>query len=267
MRAFHMLDSTTRTMPRAFATVLALALLSETATALTQSRSAMSMIASLPGKKIPISKREVREQDIPLTDRLVGACEPFPEGFDPFNFATRADKAEMTKFREAELKHGRVAMLAVPGFLLSEDFHPFFPGLPKWEFGIFASQDTLETPQFQPLLILSLIAIGAFESISIKRGWKSLGSSGNGSVGTSSSTFGKMNTEYEPGSTFERGPWTKDKLSPQEYEAKQLAELNNGRLAMISIFLIVVQELTTGLPAELFDDAILLNKGILENAM
>ena len=76
-----------------------------------------------------------------------------------------------------------------------------------------------------------------------------------------------MNTEYEPGSTFERGPWTKDKLSPQEYEAKQLAELNNGRLAMISIFLIVVQELTTGLPAELFDDAILLNKGILENAM
>merc|ERR1712167_404668 len=130
----------------------------------------------------------------------------FPEGFDPFNFASRADKAEMGKFREAELKHGRVAMLAVPGFLLSEDFHPFFPDLPKWEFGIFGLQDTLELPQFQSLLIASLVAIGAFESMSIKQGWKSLGSSGNGAVGSSASAFGKMNEDYEAGVTFVRGP-------------------------------------------------------------
>merc|ERR1711988_1063486 len=154
----------------------------------------------------------VREEDRPLNERLVGACEPFPEGFDPFNFASRADKAEMTKFREAELKHGRVAMLAVPGFLLSEDFHP--------------------------VLIASLLAIGAFESLSIKKGWKSLGSSGNGVVGSSNSAFGKMDENYEAGATFERGPWTKDNLSAEEYASKQLAELNNGRLAMISIFLI-----------------------------
>merc|ERR1712070_949183 len=148
-------------------------------------------------------------------------------GFDPFNFASRADKAEMTKFREAELKHGRVAMLAVPGFLLSEDFHPFFPDLPKWEFGIFATQDTLELEKFQPVLIASLLAIGAFE----------------------------------------RGPWTKDNLSADEYASKQLAELNNGRLAMISIFLIVLQELATGVPAELVDDAILLKKGVIDAAL
>ena len=62
--------------------------------------------------------------------------QPFPEGFDPLGFASRADKQQMYKFREAELKHGRVAMLAVPGFLLSEDFHPFFPTLPKVRFGV-----------------------------------------------------------------------------------------------------------------------------------
>ena len=62
--------------------------------------------------------------------------QPFPEGFDPLGFASRADKQQMYKFREAELKHGRVAMLAVPGFLLSEDFHPFFPTLPKVVCGV-----------------------------------------------------------------------------------------------------------------------------------
>merc|ERR1711918_27337 len=128
------------------------------------------------------------------------------------NFAERADKAELTKFREAELKHGRVAMMGVPGFLLSEDFHPFFPDLPKWE-------------------------------------------------------FGKMDENYEAGATFERGPWTKDNLSADEYASKQLAELNNGRLAMISIFLIVLQELATGVPAELVDDAILLKKGVIDAAL
>ena len=63
-------------------------------------------------------------------------AQPFPEGFDPLGFASRADKQQMYKFREAELKHGRVAMLAVPGFLLSEDFHPFFPTLPKVVCGV-----------------------------------------------------------------------------------------------------------------------------------
>merc|ERR1719267_404630 len=162
--------------------LVALALMAGSATALRTAPSMALNIPSFGGNKRPTPSKTpaVPDNEIPLADRLVGACDPFPEGFDPFNFAARAGKAEMVKFREAELKHGRVAMLAVPGFLLSEDFHPFFPDLPKWEFGIFATQDTLEQPRFQPLLILSLIAIGAFESISIKKGWKSLGSSGNG---------------------------------------------------------------------------------------
>merc|ERR1719182_709247 len=58
-----------------------------------------------------------------------------------------------------------------------------------------------------------------------------------------------------------------DKLSAEEYAQKQLAELNNGRLAMVSIFLIVLQELVTGIPAELVDDAVLPNKGVIESVL
>ena len=53
-----------------------------------------------------------------LTPPSSSSFSQFPEGFDPLGFASRADAQELIKFREAELKHGRVAMLAVPGFLL-----------------------------------------------------------------------------------------------------------------------------------------------------
>merc|ERR1712188_352496 len=52
---------------------------------------------------------------------------------------------------------------------------------------------------------------------------------------------GAMRADIVPGATFPRGPWTADKLSPEEFLAKQNAELNNGRLAMISMVALVAQ--------------------------
>merc|ERR1712176_965634 len=44
-----------------------------------------------------------------------------PTGFfDPLGFAVGADAATMRRYREAELTHGRVGMLAVLGFLVGE---------------------------------------------------------------------------------------------------------------------------------------------------
>merc|ERR1712216_80811 len=44
-----------------------------------------------------------------------------PMGFwDPLGFAEKADEAGLKKYREAEVTHGRVAMLAVIGFLVGE---------------------------------------------------------------------------------------------------------------------------------------------------
>ena len=43
---------------------------------------------------------------------LPGKVAPFTGGFDPFNIASRSSLDEMKTFRESEVTHGRVAMLA-----------------------------------------------------------------------------------------------------------------------------------------------------------
>merc|ERR1719247_3440095 len=40
--------------------------------------------------------------------------------FDPLGFAEKADAQTLKRYREAELTHGRVSMLAVIGFLVGE---------------------------------------------------------------------------------------------------------------------------------------------------
>mmetsp|Transcript_54609 Transcript_54609/g.109820 ORF Transcript_54609/g.109820 Transcript_54609/m.109820 type:complete len:216 (+) Transcript_54609:1-648(+) len=63
---------------------------------------------------------------------LPGSIEPFVE-FDPLGFTDSIQTVdEMKRYREAEVTHGRVAMLAALGFLVGERFHPLF-GLAKEE--------------------------------------------------------------------------------------------------------------------------------------
>lgn len=52
--------------------------------------------------------------------------------FDPLGYCSADDVTEgkVRFYREAELKHGRVAMLAAFGFALGEQFHPLFGVLP-----------------------------------------------------------------------------------------------------------------------------------------
>merc|ERR1712100_327021 len=48
--------------------------------------------------------------------------------FDPLGFSTTVDSGKLLFYREVELKHGRVAMLAALGFLVGEQYHPLFGG-------------------------------------------------------------------------------------------------------------------------------------------
>ena len=48
--------------------------------------------------------------------------------FDPAGFSDGATEGRIKFYREVELKHGRVAMLAALGFPLAETFHPLFGG-------------------------------------------------------------------------------------------------------------------------------------------
>lgn len=52
---------------------------------------------------------------------LPGISQPFPEIFDPLNFLSNATSIqEVRRWRESEITHGRVAMLASLGWLVQE---------------------------------------------------------------------------------------------------------------------------------------------------
>ena len=62
-------------------------------------------------------------------ERLPGVSAPL--GFwDPLGFTSSPTftVSEAKRFREAEVTHGRVSMLAAVGWLVAEEFHPFFGG-------------------------------------------------------------------------------------------------------------------------------------------
>jgi len=60
-------------------------------------------------------------------DGEVGAFQPLGK-WDPAGLATEVSDGTLAYYREAELKHGRVCMLASLGFLVGERFHPLFGG-------------------------------------------------------------------------------------------------------------------------------------------
>ena len=49
--------------------------------------------------------------------------------FDPYGFLDGKNELEVNRYRECELTHGRVGMLAALGFLVQEKFHPLFSGV------------------------------------------------------------------------------------------------------------------------------------------
>lgn len=150
--------------------------------------------------------------------------------FDPVGFSQEASEGKMKFYREVELKHGRISMLASLGFLVAEQYHPLFGGdidVPSYV----AFQETpLET--FWPLLVpvigfLEVFSVFSFNSPflggepwSIRADWES------GNLG-----FDPLGLRPE---------------SPEEFKTLQTKELNNGRLAMIAVAGMIGQELATG---------------------
>ena len=49
--------------------------------------------------------------------------------FDPQGFLIGKTELEVNRYRECELTHGRVGMLASVGFIIQESFHPLFSGV------------------------------------------------------------------------------------------------------------------------------------------
>jgi hypothetical protein len=142
-------------------------------------------------------------------------------GFDPFCIAENLDIKFM---REAELKHGRIAMLAFVGFLFTE-----FIRLPGEMHNEINSVKAFTHVGPQPLLQIFLFC-GVMEWITNK---------------------GKMtmqdmfeDADRVPGDlAFDPMGLSKNPANRQKY---QLAELKNGRLAMIAIGGLIHHNFVTG---------------------
>ena len=165
---------------------------------------------------------------------LVGALAP-TGFFDPLGLSTGKDAATLKKYREAELKHGRIAMLAAVGLLTQElfDSNPF--GITGPAIYHFQAVDDI----FPLFWLCIATVIGWLEVGTINKVWE-----------PASVTFGKtgaanLREDAEAGEYgFDPLGWYPSDASAQE-EIKT-KELQNGRLAMLSVLGIWVQELVDG---------------------
>lgn len=167
---------------------------------------------------------------------LPGTLDPVPN-FDPLGFAN-CDLQQMKKYREAETQHGRVAMLAAIGMLVTEEpieFHPLFEAYNK-DIGP-AIRHLDEVRSVSPFFfeILGLI-IGSLELNRALQGWKAPGLKAD---------FQDLNDDYFPGDVgFD--PLGLKPTDADEFAEMSTKELQNGRLAMLGVAGMVAQELING---------------------
>merc|ERR1711924_408050 len=143
--------------------------------------------------------------------------------FDPAGFLEGKSELEVNRYREAELTHGRVGMLASAGFLVQEKFHPLFsgdggpaidqiPALPVWLWAVMVG------------------GIGLVESQRISIGFRELD-------GTKLKAETALKPGYEPGNLAP--------TDPAEFRLMQEKELAHARLGMIAAAGFLAQEAVT----------------------
>jgi light-harvesting complex I chlorophyll a/b binding protein 1 len=153
-------------------------------------------------------------------------------GFDPVGFSSANIKPFNLKwYREAELAHGRVAMLAVVGNFFPAWFH--FPGNPA--FGV--PEDAYAA--LNPYTALSQVPSGAIPQIVLAATFVELARIGRTINGDKEpGDLGLGQTGYNPFG-FE--------YTPEEYREKQLQEIKHCRLGMLGALGILLQAKYSGL--------------------
>jgi len=176
---------------------------------------------------------------------LPGAVAPFEKGFDPAGLAEGATLNEMKRYREAEVTHGRVAMLAVVGFLVAESFHPLFGGSISGPAINHLTAVRLEVPNFFESLAFF---IGLAEASRATYGWTPPSQVEGGSIGVGGEEDRNyLREEYYPGDiSFDPLGLRPD--NAEDFAKMQTKELQNGRLAMLASMGFIAQELVNGVP-------------------
>merc|ERR1719164_229288 len=150
--------------------------------------------------------------------------------FDPAGFLEGKSELEVNRYREAELTHGRVGMLASLGFLVQEKFHPLFsadggpaidqiPQLPIWLWAVMAG------------------GIGAAEAFRINVAFRELD-------GEKLKAESALRPGYVPGQIgFDPLGFAPE--DPAEFREMQTKELMHCRVAMLAAAGFLAQEAVT----------------------
>ena len=150
--------------------------------------------------------------------------------WDPAGFMEGKSELEINRYRECELTHGRVGMLASAGFLVQEKFHPLFsadggpaidqiPQLPVWLWGVM------------------LAGITAAEAFRISVAFRELD-------GEKLSAETALRPGYTPGDLgFD--PLGLAPEDPAEFREMQEKELAHARVAMVAAAGFLAQEAIT----------------------
>ena len=147
--------------------------------------------------------------------------------FDPAKFLEGKSELEVFRYREAELTHGRVSMLASLGFLVQEKFHPLFSGD-----GGPAIDQIPQLPVW--LWVVMGGGIAAAESFRINVGFRELD-------GEKLKAETALRPGYYPGDLgFD--PLGLKPEDPAEFRMMQEKELAHCRLAMIAAAGFLAQE-------------------------
>lgn len=158
-----------------------------------------------------------------------------PTGFfDPLGLATGKDAATLKQYREAELKHGRICMLAAVGLLTQEiTKNPIGVDGPS----IFHLSEIDEKfPEFGEIWILLCAFIEAWF---IVNKWEPRSETKN------LKRAARLRDDVEPGD-FGWDPLGWYPSDPEQQAIIKTKELQNGRLAMLGVAGIAAQEFADG---------------------
>jgi hypothetical protein len=155
--------------------------------------------------------------------------------FDPLGLAEKATPALLARYREAELAHGRVSMLAVIGFLVGEQvegssflFDAQISGPAITHIG--------QVPDGFWAVIIAFI--GAYEAQRAQDGWVD-------PARCAVDSPGELRDDYSPGD-LKFDPLGLMPDDDEEFEVMQTKELQNGRLAMLAAAGFLAQEAVDG---------------------
>lgn len=181
-----------------------------------------------------------RSQALPMDKRppALDGTLPGDVGFDPAGFTNNPPRKyfygggerSLKWFQEAEIVHGRVAMIAALGWVFPSIYH--WPGNAEVGLDAYANTNPLlaysQVPQAAVLQIIA--AVSVIEHFRIARVIRGDAPAGDLGLGQGEGRWNPFGFKY----------------SDEEYREKQVQEIKNGRLAMVAIIGLISQASVTG---------------------